>query len=335
MSDKRRPRPQVVGEHFRLERKLGEGAFGAVYSAVDTRTNEKVAVKLEPLGTKDPQLIFEGKLLKLLGRGGATGIPAVHWFGSAGDYSCLVMDLMGPNLEELFDSCGRKFSLKTVLMMTDQMISRLEHIHNMGFLHRDIKPENFLMGGGRSGTKAGTVHAIDFGLSKQFKDPRTGEHIPAKTGKSLIGTARYASINCHEGLEQGRRDDLEAVGHMVIYFLRGGKLPWQGIDAKDWDDRCRKITSLKKRTPTEVLCKDLPVEFAEYLNYCRNLSFKERPDYNMLRNKIKDLMKSEGMDYDLVYDWTPPQPACPQSERRQSLQSEADEAGRAIAVGAV
>ena len=128
------------------------------------------------------------------------------------------MDLMGSSLESLFENTLRKFSLKTVLMLIDQMISRIEYIHSKHFLHRDIKPDNFLIGG--SETTKDNVYIIDFGLAKCYKNSE-GEHIPYKDGKNLTGTARYASIATHKGIEQSRRDDLETIGHVILYLLKG------------------------------------------------------------------------------------------------------------------
>ena len=129
---------------------------------------------------------------------GGTGIPSLHWFGVEGDYNVMVMDFLGPSIEDLFNYCKRKFSIKTALMLADQMIERLEFMHNNNFLHRDIKPDNFLIGHGK---KQNTVFIIDFGLAKRYRDPKSGEHIPYKDNKSLTGTARYASINTHLGIE--------------------------------------------------------------------------------------------------------------------------------------
>lgn len=146
----------------------------------------------------------------------------MHWFGVEGDYNAMVMDLLGPSLEDLFVFCKRKFSLKSVLMIGDQMIQRIEFLHNNHFIHRDMKPDNFLVGINK---KANLVYMIDYGLAKRFRDPKTGEHIPYRDNKSLTGTARYASVNTHLGIEQARRDDLESIGFILIYFLKG-TLPW-------------------------------------------------------------------------------------------------------------
>lgn len=175
---------------------------------------------MEPLRTQFPQLEYENKLYRLL-RGGP-GIPDIYWYGIEGDYKAMVMELMGHSLEDLFQYCGRKLTLKTVCMLADQMISRLEYMHTNNFLHRDMKPDNFLMG---NGNKRGTCFMIDFGLSKRYKDAKTGEHIPYRDNKSLTGTARYASVNTHIGIEQARRDDMESIGYILLYFLKGS-LPW-------------------------------------------------------------------------------------------------------------
>jgi len=212
----------------------------------------------------------------------------------------MVIDLLGPSLEDLFSFCNRKFSLKTVLMLADQMITRVEYVHAKNFLHRDVKPDNFLIGLGK---KANQVHIIDFGLSKRYRNPETQQHIPYRQGKSLTGTARYASVNTHLGIEQSRRDDLEAVGYVLMYFIRGS-LPWQGLQASSKAKKYKKIMEIKMSTPIEVLCEGFPTEFATYLNYCRNLRFEDRPDYAYLRRLLKDLFFRETYNYDFVFDWT-------------------------------
>ena len=258
----------------------------------------QVAIKLESIKSKHPQLLYESKLYKILA--GGVGIPNVHWYGVEGDYNVMVIDLLGPSLEDLFNFCNRKFSLKTVLMLADQMINRIEYVHAKNFIHRDIKPDNFLIGQGK---KSNQVHIIDFGLAKKYRDPKTQQHIPYRENKNLTGTARYASVNTHLGIEQSRRDDLEALGYVLMYFNRGS-LPWQGLKANAKKEKYEKIMEKKMSTPIEVLCKHFPCEFVTYLNYCRSLRFEDRPDYAYLRRMLQDLFFRESYQYDFIFDWT-------------------------------
>jgi len=210
----------------------------------------------------------------------------------------MVMDLLGPSLEDLFNTCNRKFGLKTVLMLADQMIQRIEFVHSRHFLHRDIKPDNFLVGVSKKSNK---VYLIDFGLAKRYIG-KDGKHIPYKENKNLTGTARYASINTHLGIEQSRRDDLEGLCYVLLYFLRGS-LPWQNMKANNKKDKYERIMEKKLSTPVEYLCKGFPNEFITFLSYCRNLRFEDRPDYAYLRNLLKELFVKSGYELDYQYDW--------------------------------
>jgi len=227
------------------------------------------------------------------------GIPLIKWCGAEGDYNVLVMDLLGPSLEDLFNFCSRKFSLKTVLLLADQMVSRIDFIHSKNFIHRDIKPDNFLMGLGRKGN---LVYIIDFGLAKKYRDARTHQHIPYRENKNLTGTARYASINTHLGIEQSRRDDMESLGYVLMYFNRGS-LPWQGLKAATKRQKYERISEKKMSTPIEDLCKGFPVEFTTYLTYCRSLRFDDKPDYSYLRQLFRNLFHRQGFTYDYIFDW--------------------------------
>jgi len=261
-------------------------------------TGEEVAIKLESVKTKHPQLLYESKIYRILH--GGLGIPNVRWYGIEGDYNVMVLDLLGPSLEDLFNYCGRRFQLKTVLMLADQLLGRLEYVHTKSFIHRDVKPDNFLIGLGK---RQSVIHIIDFGLAKKYRDPRSHQHIPYRENKNLTGTARYASINTHIGIEQSRRDDLESLGYVLMYFIRGS-LPWQGLKANTKKQKYERIMDRKMSTSTEQLCKGYATEFRSYFEYCRSLRFEDRPDYAYLKRLFKELFYRKGFQYDNMFDWT-------------------------------
>lgn len=286
-----------LGGAYRVGRKIGCGSFGEIYLGTSLQTGKEVAIKMEYSKKKNPHLLFEARIYKILGC--RQGIPRVFWYGVKGGYNVMIMELLGPSLEDLFSYCGRKFQLKTVLMLADQMIKRIETVHTLGFIHRDIKPHNFLIG--RESNQS-TIYIIDFGLAKRFRNPISHQHIPYREGKSLTGTARYVSVGTHLGIEQSRRDDMESLGYVFVYFIHGS-LPWQGLKAKSKRDKYEKIRDKKLTTSIERLCHFIAWEFQAYLYYCRRLSFTERPDYDHLRNLFKDLLLSEGFSNDNIFDW--------------------------------
>lgn len=286
-----------VARKFRVGPKVGSGSFGEIYAGTNVHTGEEVAIKLEPIKSKHPQLLYESKIYRVLQNG--YGIPGVKWFGSEGDYNVLVIDLLGPSLEDLFNYCGKRLSLKTVLLLADQMIARLEFMHSRSYIHRDVKPDNFLIG---TGTRKHVCHVIDFGLAKKYQDPRNGRHIPYIEGKNLTGTARYASINTHLGIEQSRRDDIESLGFVLMYFLRGS-LPWQGLKAATKKQKYQRILERKQATHPEQLCRGYPNEFKDYFAHCSSLGFEDRPDYRYLRRIFKTLFERQGFEDDAIYDW--------------------------------
>ena len=285
-----------VGGRYRLGKKIGTGAFGEIFEGTDIFDNSSVAIKLEHNSVKYPQLLFEAKLLKSIP---GTGIPVMHWFGIAGEYNAMVMDLLGQNLEDLYNYCAKNFSLKTILMITIQMIERLKHVHDNHYIHRDIKPENFLIG---KDTTAKTIYLLDFGLAKRYRDEYTHIHIPLKENRNLTGTARYASCNAHNGLEQSRRDDMESIAYVILYFFRK-KLPWQGLKCKDKNEKHAKIKEMKMSITPEKLFEGLPKEFADYLTMVKKLGFEDEPAYKSYIQMFNKLFKAKEFEMDYIYDW--------------------------------
>jgi casein kinase 1 alpha len=289
----------VVGGRFRLVRKLGSGSFGDIYLGINVTNGEEVAVKLESAKSRHPQLLYE-KVVYTRCLDGGEGIPRVHWCGQERSFNVLVMDLLGPSLEDLFTFCSRKFTLKTVLMLADQMLDRLEFVHSKNLIHRDVKPDNFLMGVGQNCNR---LYLIDFGLAKKYRDRRTGRHIPYTESRSLTGTARYASVASHLGVAASRRDDLESLGYLLVYLNRGS-LPWQGLRAATKSLKYEQIGEKKMAVTVEELCRGQPAEFAVFLNYCRGLKFDEAPDYEYLRLLMRGLLRTLNHEYDYTFDWT-------------------------------
>ena len=280
---------------FRTIKKLGEGSFGKVYKA--EYNNEYFALKFENK-TKGQSLLENEATIMTYLKG--PNIPLIKSYGYSGDYNILVMQLMDKSLEDIFNK-RKKFSVKTTCMIGYQMVNVLQYIHDRHIIHRDIKPDNFVMGANENNAH---LYLLDFGLAKKYRSSRTLIQYPLIKKKKLTGTARYASIHALEELEQSRRDDLESVGYVLMYFLRGG-LPWQGLKIRSKEDRYKKILEKKKQTSSEELCRGFPEEFREFVEYTRNLEYTETPDYDMLRNKFVNLVtKKKGESFDFIYDWT-------------------------------
>ncbi|KAI8982207.1 kinase-like domain-containing protein [Mycotypha africana] len=310
----------VVGVHYKVLRKIGEGSFGIIYEGCNLLTKQPVAIKFEPKKTSAPQLKDEYRTYKMLA--GIPGIPNTYYFGQEDAYNILIIDLLGPSLEDLFDLCGRKFSVKTVAMLAIQMVTLVQSVHENDLVYRDIKPDNFLIGTHITSAldidtgeveeaqktscdrkdEDGKIYMVDFGMAKLYRDRLTKKHIPFRERKSLSGTARYMSIHTHLGREQSRRDDLESLGHVLCYFLRG-QLPWQGLKAATNRQKYDKIKEKKQSTSIYDLCEGYPRQFIKYLQYCRKLNFDETPDYDWLRTQFLDVLRDLGEENDLVFDW--------------------------------
>ena len=285
----------LVFDRYRLIKKLGSGSFGCIYSA--EYENQYYAIKLENKNNGQNLLENEAYIMSYLN---GPGLPAVKSYGYSSRHNILVMELMGKSLEDIFETfVVKKMSVRCVCNIAYQMMEIMEYIHKKHIIHRDIKPDNFVVG---RGEKKKYIYILDFGLAKKYRSSRTLKHNPMNKNKNLIGTARYASINALNGVTQSRRDDLEAIGYVLMYFLRG-RLPWQGIPVKNKEERYRKIMEKKMETSAEELCEGFPPEFVNYVNYTRNLGYEQDPDYAFLKYLFINILKKDRQIIDCYYDW--------------------------------
>ena len=285
---------EIYFDKYKTIKKLGEGSFGKVYKA--EYNGEYYALKFESRSKNKSLLEMESTIMAYLQ---GPNIPYIKSFGYSGDYNLLVMQYLDKSLEDIFQ-LRKTFSIKTTAMIGFQLIGVLHFIHDKNFIHRDVKPDNCVMG---SEDLNENLYLIDFGLAKKYRSSRTLKQYPMSKKKKLTGTARYASIHALEGYEQSRRDDMEAVGYVMAYFLRGG-LPWQGLKVKTRENKYKNILEKKKEISSAELFKGFPSEFSEILDNMKSLEYQEEPEYEMLRNKLLSLCKRLNYKFDYIYDWT-------------------------------
>jgi casein kinase 1 len=291
MVEKKKSLTSLIGTEinsYTITKYISSGSFGDVFCAKHKKTNEEVAIKI-PINTEEKNgekwLLEEAKVYNALNKDKSEdcGVANMKVLKNKElDKKIIVMDLLGPSLESILIK-RKKLRLKTVILLAIQMIELLRYIHEKGYIHRDIKPDNFVIDKD-NGKK---LYCIDFGLAKKYIK-RNDEHISFKKGNKFCGTARYASIAAHKGYEQSRKDDLEAVGYLLIYLFRG-KLPWQNLKHKDKKERYKMILEKKESISDEELCEQLPREFLVYFKHVKTLDFDEKPRYQALINMFKKL----------------------------------------------
>ena len=294
LNDENNIKGQIFFNKYHCIEKLGEGSFGYIYKA--EFNGNFYALKIEKINKDQKFLENEAAIMDYLK---GPNIPYVHYYGSDLNYNIMVMQLLGKNLENIFE-IKRIFSLKTVCMIGYQIVSILENIHNRHIIHRDVKPDNFVMG---LNELSQYIYLLDFGLAKKYRSSKTLEQLPFVNRGKIIGTARYASINALQGKELSRRDDLESAGYVLLYFIKG-KLPWQGIPTKTRDEKYKKILEKKQQMTTKQLCENLPEEFSKFIEYVRDLDYLDQPDYEMLRGLFNTMLRKDHSKFDYIYDWT-------------------------------
>lgn len=286
----------IVCRKYILQREIGKGTFGKIYLGVNQETNEEYAIKIENVSAdqRHDTLLKEAKILYDLK--GERGVPRMYYFIKDDKLSIMVMSLLYKNLDELFKESKKKFLLKTVLLAADQMISRLEFLHSQGYIHRDIKPENFMVSLDKS-----QIFLIDFGLSKKYIDEK-GAHIPYCERSGFVGTARYTSVYSHLGIEHSRRDDLESLGYVLVYFLKG-VLPWMNLEGATKEEKHKKIADVKMKTSIIELCQGLPTEVTQYFQYVKDLTFAQEPCYLYLKKLFRTLLMTKLNVNNLKFEW--------------------------------
>lgn len=282
----------ILHGRYKLNRKIGKGSYGEVWEGYDTTNQIVVAIKIEDAkNQKDLQLRYEYNVYSLIGP--SKGFPITYGFTTSGNYNYMIMEPVGYSLEQLYSICSKKFSLHTVLRIADQLIERLQQLHSRYYIHRDIKPDNFAIGIGKENKNK--LYIIDFGLAQRYVD-RNNRILPMRDKCQPTGNARYASLNNHLGCEQSRRDDLEGVAYMLIYFLTG-KLPWVNAcsNSKDPIQRMKIIGQIKLMTSISTICQDTPPEFETFLRSIRQLRYEDEPKYDEYRKLFRDLYRRECM----------------------------------------
>ena len=283
----------IFSDNYKLVKKLGSGSFGEVYLTKDLE-GKLYAAKIEEK-IKKTRLRCEYNIYRKLNCKNIFGIPKIYGYIETTEYNIMIMELLGPSLETLFQENDKQFPMSFILKLAIDILTIIEKFHSRGFIHRDIKPNNFLFNYNKPYQQ---IYLMDFGLSKQYI--HDGVHNDIKFERSLIGTARYASMNVHFGVEPSRRDDLESIGFLLVYFMKG-RLPWQGLKGDENKTQIEKIGDKKLMVSTERLCEGISRCFYEYLNYCKQLKYEEKPDYQYLRNLFESYAKVNEikLSYDL------------------------------------
>ena len=247
----------IIANKYKIIERIGNGEFGTIFKGENIRTREPVAIKMESTASETKMLKREAQIYQYLGKTRTIGIPQVKWYGTLNEYNYMVLPLLGPSLS------NNTFSLVDTFSIGKTITKILQYIHSKGMIHRDVKPDNFVFG-----QNGESIYIIDFGLCKKYKDDENN-HIALRSGKTIIGTPNFVSVNMHNGLEPSRRDDMESVGYIMMYLINN-ELPWATM---------RENTSIKT---AKINTNINNPAISQYINYCRNLEFTKEPNYDYL-----------------------------------------------------
>ncbi|WVQ73490.1 hypothetical protein IAR50_003062 [Cryptococcus sp. DSM 104548] len=290
----------VIGHKYEIKEVLTHrDCYVSVYIATNIRTKEEIILKINH---RVNIIMYEANLYQCKLRD-LDGFPSLKWWYKKRErpyqYGAIALDRLGPSLDNVITEQmeGSKFSLKTTLQVMNQVITRIQALHERFVIHRGIKPDNFCIG--LQGSEAeNKVYMIDFDAAKIYLS--LGWHIPYKK-QNHVGNPNWASLAVDDRVEASRRDDMESAGFMAVYFLKGS-LPWfSDSESSPYPDYCK-----KSETTLEYLCEDLPEELSTYISYCRSLKFDQEPDYDYCRSLFRQVFKREGFEDDGIYDWTTP-----------------------------
>ena len=299
-----------------LPQMLGKGSFGEVYLGLDKSKGKLVAIKTEHKDKHKKNVLKTENTIIRYATSEETlpvGIIRSYFFWEDKEKYYLVTDLLGPSIGALHKICNKSFSLKTILMLADQIINIIQYYHQHNIIHRDIKPDNFLI---EYNLPQKNIYLIDFGLSKKYKI--NGRHIPCSSEASRVGSLRYMSVNCHNCVELSRRDDMYSIGYTILYLFLG-ELPWQSmmVTKVAKSKRHEYVYNAKKKTTNQELtskitcfsCQqkkqvcDFSTVMLDYFNYLDTLDFDNEINYNYITKQILLCMKKHDITYDYKWDW--------------------------------
>eukprot|EP01117_Protostelium_nocturnum_P001213 TRINITY_DN11535_c0_g1_i1.p1 TRINITY_DN11535_c0_g1~~TRINITY_DN11535_c0_g1_i1.p1 ORF type:complete len:574 (+),score=145.15 TRINITY_DN11535_c0_g1_i1:109-1830(+) len=288
-----------VGEHYSLENFIGNSPSGKLFSGRDIRNGREIRAKLEGNVRGIPSLIYEASAVKSLND--LDGFSSYEWYGKEGEFDCLVTKSNGPTLKTVLQNCGGNFTLKTICELANQMIKRIETLHESGFLHRNLDLDSFCIGE-EGKAKKDRLYLVDLSSVRSLRE-LNGDHISYRENQEFEGNYVYSSINSHLKKRLSRRDDLESIGWILISLIKG-RFPWDNFkESISPIEMERKIRDSKMDYSINMF-DDIPEEFEKYMNYCRSLGFQEEPNYNYIKNLFIDLFFRMEFKKDGVWDWT-------------------------------